>query len=143
MKRTIGELWRGAVATGGSKTAYLSERPEGWVEVTWAEAGQTVDELANGLLALGVRKGDAFGILAQTTLEWALFDYALARIGAVGAAIYANSSPKDCRYVLEHSDAVGVLVEDEEQRAKIADLALEHVLTFADLDEVRARGREH
>ena len=67
------------------------------------------------------RKGDAFGILAQTTLEWALFDFALGLIGAVGAAIYANSSPKDCRYVLEHSDAVGVLVEDEEQRAKIAD----------------------
>ena len=82
-----------------------------------------VDELANGLLALGVRKGDAFGILAQTSLEWALFDYALARVGAVGAAIYANSSPKDCRYVLEHSDAVGVLVEDEAQRAKIADVA--------------------
>ena len=108
MKRTIGELWRGAVATGGSKTAYLSERPEGWVEISWAEAGQAVDELANGLLALGVRKGDAFGILAQTTLEWALFDYALARVGGIGAAIYANSSPRDAHYVLEHTSPLTV-----------------------------------
>src|SRR6266550_8724238 len=137
MKRTIGELWRGAVATGGSKTAYLTERPEGWVEVSWAEAGRAVDELANGLLSLGVRKGDAFGILAQTTLEWSLFDYALALIGAVGAAIYANSSPNDCSYVLEHSDAVGVLVEDEEQRAKITDLGLRHVISFTELDDLR------
>jgi long-chain acyl-CoA synthetase len=102
-----------------------------------------VDELASGLLALGVRKGDAFGILAQTSLEWALFDYALGLIGAVGAAIYANSSPKDCCYVLEHSDAVGVLVEDEEQRSKVADLGHAHVISFAELDGLRARGREH
>jgi long-chain acyl-CoA synthetase len=141
--RTIGQLWRQAVAADLDRPAYLVEGEDGWEEVSWAEAGRTVDELANGLLALGVRKGDAFGILAQTTLEWALFDYALARIGAVGAAVYANSSPKDCRYVLEHSDAVGVLVEDEDQRAKIADVELRHVLTFADLDEVRARGRKH
>jgi long-chain acyl-CoA synthetase len=100
-----------------------------------------VDELANGLLAAGVRKGDGFGILAQTTLEWALFDYALGLIGAVGAAIYANSAPKDCRYVLEHSDSIGVLVEDEEQRAKISDIGLRHVISFAELDELRARGR--
>ena len=140
--RTIGELWLKATAAGRTSPAYLVERDDGWEEVSWDEAGRAVEELANGLLALGVRKGDAFGILAQTTLEWALFDYALARMGAVGAAIYANNSPKDCRYVLEHSDAVGVLVEDEAQRAKIADVALAHVLTFAGLDELRARGRE-
>jgi long-chain acyl-CoA synthetase len=141
--RTIGQLWRNATSAGRSKPAYLVERGDRWEEVSWGEAGRAVEELANGLLALGVSKGDAFGILAQTNLEWALFDYALARVGAIGAAIYANSSVKDCRYVLEHSDAVGVLVEDEMQRAKIADVPLRHVLAFADLDELRERGREH
>jgi long-chain acyl-CoA synthetase len=100
-----------------------------------------VDELANGLLALGIRKGDAVGILAQTSLEWALFDFALGLIGAVGAAIYANSSPKECHYVLEHSDAVAVLVENDEQRAKIADAQIQHILAFDDLDGLRTRGR--
>jgi long-chain acyl-CoA synthetase len=60
----------------------------------------------------------------------------------VGAAIYANSSPNDCLYVLAHSDAVGVLVEDDEQRAKVAGADLAHVISFADLDDLRARGRE-
>ena len=140
--RTIGQLWRNATGAGRTSPAYLVERGDRWEGVSWEEAGQGVEELANGLLALGVSKGDAFGILAQTSLEWALFDYALARVGGVGAAIYANSSPKDCRYVLEHSDAIGVLVEDEAQRAKVADVPLRHVLAFADLDELRARGRE-
>ncbi|MFL5920558.1 MAG: AMP-binding protein, partial [Gaiellaceae bacterium] len=138
MSRTIGSLWRDATSAGRSNAAYLVEREDGWHEVSWDEAATAVDELANGLLALGVRKGDAFGILAQTSLEWALFDYALGRIGAVGAAIYANSAPGDCRYVLAHSDAVGVLVEDEAQRAKVADLGLAHVVSFAELDDLRA-----
>ena len=142
MSRTIGRLWRDAVSAGRSNAAYLVESEAGWREVSWDEAATAVEELANGLLAIGVRKGDAFGILAQTSLEWALFDYALGRVGAVGAAIYANSSPRDCSYVLEHSDAVGVLVEDEAQRAKVADLGLPHVISFAGLDELRSRGRE-
>ena len=143
MSRTIGQLWREAVEAARTNPAYLVEGPDGWREVSWGEAACAVDEIANGLLARGVRKGDAFGILAQTTLEWALFDFALARIGAVGAAIYANSSPKDCGYILEHSDAVGVLVEDEEQRAKVADIGLAHVIAFSELDALRADGREH
>jgi long-chain acyl-CoA synthetase len=141
--RTIGTLWRDAVAAGRSTPAYLVEDADGWREVSWPEAGQAVEELANGLLALGVRKGDAFGILAQTSLEWALFDYALARVGAVGAAVYANSSAKDAQYVLDHSDSIGVLVQDEAQRAKVEGLGLRHVISFAELDELRARGREH
>ena len=54
-----------------------------------------MEEYANGLLSLGVRKGDAFALLATTRPEWALFDFALGSIGAIGVGIYANSSPKD------------------------------------------------
>ena len=140
--RTIGQLWRDAVSAGRTSPAYLVEGPEGWREVSWEEAGRAVEELANGLLALGVRKGEVFGILAQTNLEWALFDYALARIGAVGAAVYANSSERDACYILEHSDSIGVLVEDETQRAKVEGLGLRHVLSFDELDSLRASGRE-
>jgi long-chain acyl-CoA synthetase len=142
VERTIGQLWRAAAIAGRTNPAYLVEGEDSWTEISWDEAARTVDEVANGLLALGVRKGAAVGILAQTSLEWALFDFALGLIGAVGAAIYANSSPKDARYVLEHSDAVAVLVENEEQRAKIADAEIPHVLTFDDLDGLRERGRD-
>jgi long-chain acyl-CoA synthetase len=119
-----------------------------WRDVSWDEARAAVDELANGLLSLGVGKGDAFGILARTTLEWVLFDFALGSIGAIGAGIYPSLPPKDCAYVLDHSDAIGVLVEDDAQLVKVeaerADLPrLRYILTFADLDDLRARGREH
>jgi long-chain acyl-CoA synthetase len=144
--RTIAELWRRA--QGRTGTAYLVETDGEWREISWEEARTAVDELANGLLALGVGKGGAFGILARTTLEWVLFDYALGSIGAIGAGIYPSLPPKDCAYVLDHSDAVGVLVEDDEQRAKIEAERpnlpkLRHVLSFAELDDLRARGRDY
>src|SRR5919206_2173464 len=141
--RTIARLWQDAVARQWDHSAYLVQEGDEWREVSWQEAAEAVDELAHGLLSLGVRKGDAFAILASTRLEWALFDFALGLIGAVGAGIYANSSPRDVAHVLTHSQAVGVLCEDEEQRAKLGDAAPQHVLTFAELDELRARGRDH
>ncbi|MFL5968488.1 MAG: AMP-dependent synthetase/ligase [Gaiellaceae bacterium] len=141
--RTIARLWQAAVAREPAATAYLVEENGGWRPISWAEAGRAVEELAQGLLALGVRKGDAFGILASTRIEWVLFDFALSLVGGVTAPIYMNSSARDVAYVLEHSDAVGCLCEGAEQRAKVEGLALEHVLTFTDLDELRARGRDH
>jgi len=141
--RTIARLWQDAVTRGWEAPAYLAETSDGWEPVSGQEAALAVDELANGLLALGVRKGDAFAILASTRLEWALFDLALALIGAIGAPIYPNSSPRDCAYVVEHSEAVGILCEDDGQRQKVESLALEHVLTFGDLPGLRAKGRGH
>jgi long-chain acyl-CoA synthetase len=141
--RTIPRLWQDAVARGLDSPAYLVQEGQEWRPVSWTEAAAAVDEIAHGLLALGVRKGDAFGILASTRLEWVLFDFALGLIGAVGAPIYMNNSAKDAAYVAQHSEAVGVLCEDEEQRAKLAGLDLEHVLTFADLPALRERGRAH
>ena len=117
--RTIAALWRNAAARPAAGPAYLAERDGGWVEVSQAEAARRVDDIANGLLALGVRKGDAFAILGSTSLEWCLFDFALGLIGAIGAPVYANSSPRDCAYVIGHSESVGVLVEDAEQLAKV------------------------
>ena len=145
--RTIPRLWRDAIARN-SGTAYLVEETGGWREVPWDEAAERVSLLANGLLSRGVRKGDAFAILARNTLEWALFDFALAHVGAVGAAIYASSSPRDVHYVLEHSDAVGVVCEDDAQRAKVEESReslpeLRHVLTFADLRALEEEGRAY
>ena len=143
--RTIPRLWRDAISKDRAGPAYLVQDDDHWRELTWNEAGARVNALANGLLARGVRKGDAFAILARTTLEWALFDFALAHVGAVVVPIYANSSAMDAQYVLEHSESVGVLCEDADQLAKVPDgiaaPPLEHVLTYDDLPALEDDGR--
>src|SRR3954470_18377134 len=141
--RTIGRLWLDAVAAKRATPAYLVERDGGWQPVSWDEASGTVDELANGLLASGVRRGDAVAIVGQTTLEWALFDFAVALVGAIVAPVYANSSPKDAQYVVTHSEAVAALCENDEQRGKIESLGLPHVWTFPELAELREQGHRY
>ncbi len=143
--RTIPRLWNDAVAARREGAAYLVQHGDHWHAITWEEAAERVRRLANGLLALGVRKGDAFCILAQTTLEWALFDFALGCVGAISVPIYANSSAKDAGYVLEHSEAVGVLCEDAAQLAKVEEVrdglpGFRHVLTYEGLPGVEAQG---
>jgi len=145
-ERTIPTLWQKAASAGRTNPAYLVEHGEHWHEISWDEAAAAVEELANGLLSLGLKKGDAFGIVARTTPEWCLFDFALGSIGVVPAPVYPSSSAKDAHYVLDHSEALGVLVEDDEQLAKIRDGGdiprLQHVFRFADLDDLRGKGRE-
>jgi len=144
--RTIPALWHKAASAGRTNPAYLVEHGDHWHEISWDEAATAVEELANGLLSLGLKKGDAFGIVGRTMLEWCLFDFALGSIGVVPAPVYPSSSAKDTHYVLDHSDALGVLVEDDEQLAKVREGGeiprLEHVYRFADLDELRTTGRE-
>lgn len=143
--RTIPRLWNDAVALRREGAAYLVQHGDHWHEIGWDEAAKRVERLANGLLALGVRKGDAFCILAQTTLEWALLDFALGCIGAISVPVYANSSAKDAGYILEHSEAVGVVCQDAGQLDKIEQVrgdlpGLRHVLTYDDLPGLEAQG---
>jgi long-chain acyl-CoA synthetase len=146
-QRTIAQLWRNAVAGGRTGAAYLTESDDGWREVSWAEADERVRAYANGFLARQVRKGDNVALLARNGLEWALLDFALARIGAVGIPIYASSSARDVGYLLAHSEAVAVVCEDAAQLAKVEAVdeelrSLQHVLTFHDLDGLAAHGED-
>ena len=95
-----------------------------------------------------MRKGDNVALLARNTLDWALLDFALAQIGAVGIPVYASSSSRDVGYLLAHSEAVAIVCEDADQLAKVEAVsdelpALQHVLTYHDLDGLAAHGRDH
>ncbi len=147
-RRTIAQLWLDAIAANRSNPAYLVETGDGWQEISWEQADERVRDFANGLLARGVRKGDNVALLARNSLEWALLDFALARIGAVGIPIYASSSSRDVGYLLAHSESVAIVCEDAGQLAKVEAAreelpALEHVLTYHDLDGLAAHGRDY
>ncbi len=139
--RTIGRLWADAVGAGRESPAYLQETGDGWQPVTWSDADTAVEEIANGLLALGVGRGDVFAIIGRTALEWSLFDFALGRVGAISAPVYPSSSERETQYIVAHSESVGVFAEDAEQLDKVRDLRLDHHLAFGDLDSLRERGR--
>src|SRR6476620_5873585 len=123
-----------------------------WVSKTFAEVGEIVERLALGLMALGVEKGDKVAILSNTRPEWSYYDFAALSAGAIVVPIYQTNSPDECQYVLENSDAVAVVVEDDEQLEKVRAVRdrtpkLEHVILMTGdaedaigLDDLAGRG---
>src|SRR5688572_25743333 len=90
-----------------------------WVPIGWRTSGRIVRELASGLIALGHKKGDKLAILAGTRWEWMSFDLANLAVGGVTVGVYPSLTPDQTRYVIEHSDARILVVEDQKQLAKI------------------------
>jgi long-chain acyl-CoA synthetase len=151
--KTIADLFPLAVRKHGPKQAILYKDDSGqWTPRTFSEVGETVSKLALGLIDLGIRKGDKVSILANTRPEWTYFDFAALSVGATVVPIYQTNSPEECQYVLENSDAVAVIVEDDEQLAKVTQVKdrcpkLEHLIRMEgsgggaiSMDELARRG---
>jgi long-chain acyl-CoA synthetase len=151
--RTIADLMPLAARKHGSRRAILYKDDSGvWVSKSFAEVGEIVRSLSLGLIDLGIAPGDKVAILANTRPEWTYFDFAALSAGAVVVPIYQTNSPDECQYVLENSDAKAVVVEDDEQLAKIREIRdrcpkLEHVILMVgsaddaiSADEVAGRG---
>ncbi|MFT3866098.1 MAG: long-chain fatty acid--CoA ligase [Solirubrobacterales bacterium] len=140
--QTLADLLPRAAALYGPKPAVRFKQGDAWVDRSFQEVLDTVKPLALGLVALGVEKGDRVSILGNTRPEWTYFDFAALSIGATVVPIYQTNSPEECGYVLENSDAKVVVVENDEQLAKVREVraglpALEHVVMMVgDADDV-------
>jgi long-chain acyl-CoA synthetase len=118
--KTIADLLPRSVASYGSRRAVMYKDDDGrWTSKTYDEVGEIVRTLTKGFMGLGLEKGDKVAILANTRPEWTYFDFAALTAGATVVPIYQTNSPEECEYVLENSDSVAVIVEDEEQLEKI------------------------
>ena len=128
-----------ASARYGGKPALKHKVGGEWVDVSYQQLDRTVTELALGLVDLGIEPGDRVSILSHTRPEWTYACFATFAAGAIVASIYQTNSPEECHYVLHHSGARAVFVEDAEQLAKVraveADLpALEFVIVMEPAD---------
>ncbi|MGW6208165.1 AMP-dependent synthetase/ligase [Streptomyces sp. NPDC055089] len=97
--------------------AVLSRKqPDGsWQDVTAAEFAAEVLAVAKGLIAEGLRGGDRIAIMARTTYEWTLLDFASWAAGLVTVPIYPTSSAFQARWILQDSGAVACAVETADQ----------------------------
>jgi long-chain acyl-CoA synthetase len=128
----IADLLPRAAAQHGQSPAVVY-KDGSWKTTTYADVGDTVRELAKGLMAIGVEKGDRVSILANTRPEWSYYDFAALSTGATVVPIYQTNSPEECQYVLHDSEAKVVVVEDEAQLEKVRAVRdtlpnLEHVV---------------
>jgi long-chain acyl-CoA synthetase len=118
--RTIADVISRAAEDFPSHTAVRFKREGAWHDVSYAELGDIVREIALGLMDLGIAHGDRVCILANTRPEWSYADMAATEAGAVTVPIYQTNSPEECAWVIGDSGARAIVCEDEQQLAKIA-----------------------
>ncbi|WP_328540824.1 AMP-dependent synthetase/ligase [Streptomyces sp. NBC_00344] len=92
------------------------KRPDdSWQDVSALEFAADVQAVAKGLIAEGLQPGDRVAIMARTTYEWTLLDFAAWAAGLVTVPIYPTSSAFQARWILQDSGAVACAVENKEQ----------------------------
>jgi crotonobetaine/carnitine-CoA ligase len=79
--------------------------------LTYGEFEREVQRVANGLLRLGVRKGDKLALLLSNSPEFLFIVFAAAEIGAIFVPINTAFSVDEAGYVLDHSDSAYLIVD--------------------------------
>ena len=101
------------------QSAYCVYSHNGWRHTSWSEYSDQVKQVAYALLALSLEPQQSVCILGYNRPEWILFDVACMVVGGVPAGIYTTSSPEEVGYIVRHSEAPVILVEDLLQWQKV------------------------
>ena len=144
---TLAEMFDGAVERYGDASAQrykggvydrsltdgiVPAAPPGeYADLSYAEMGAIVRNLAAGFRDLGVEPGDRVGIFADTRMEWALADFALLAAGAVVTTVYTDSSPRQVRYLLDDPGATGVVAGSADLLEQVREVEDDLDLSFS------------
>ncbi len=100
-----------AVSNNPNHVLFAKQAGEQWSDVSTGQFHDEVKAIAKGLIAIGVKPGDAIGILSRTRYEWTVLDFALMYAGAISVPIYESSSPEQIKWVLGDSGSIGCFFE--------------------------------
>lgn len=119
--RNIYSLFRAQTEKYGDRPVFYTRDADGWSSQTWTDLDNKVHDAASAFLAKGLTKGASVAILAGNVPEWTIVDIAVIAAGGVGVGIYPTSSPEQCEFIINHSDAEFLFVDSEAQLDKVLD----------------------
>lgn len=128
MPPLVGQVTHGSLAdipfdnaTVAPNAAVLSRKNAdgAWEDVTATEFAAQVLAVAKGLIAEGLAPGDRIAIMARTTYEWTLLDFAAWAAGLVTVPVYPTSSVFQVRWILQDSGAVALATETVAQASAL------------------------
>ena len=93
-----------------------------WRRVSWSEYGARVRAVAAALLAFGLRKGENVAILGENRPEWLYCHLGTMAAGGATCGIYPTCSAEQIEYLLGHSEARVLFLENEEQLEKVLEI---------------------
>jgi len=123
MAETLPHLLKEKAELYGNAKVALREKEFGiWQPVTWQQYFENVRRLALGLVTLGYNPGDKMAILGDNRPEWLYSELAIQSLGGVAVGIFPDSHLDQVKYIIDHSDAAFLMVEDQEQADKFLEI---------------------
>lgn len=92
-----------------------------WQRFNTQEVLEIVDRLSQGLLKLGIRRGDTVALIANNCPEWHFIDFALQQIGAVSVPLYPTLTLDDMRFIVQHAEIRLAFAGDKALYGKLKD----------------------
>ncbi len=99
----------------GHQNAYCEKVDGQWKKTTWAEYGIQIKCCAAGLISLGHKEREPVAILGYNRAEWLISCLAAQMANAISSGIYTTSSPEEILYIIDHSEATFLVVENSER----------------------------
>lgn len=112
MADTIHGMYREAVAGHRDKVALRWGRDGRVARMTFGELDKWVDAVAAKLVSLGVKQGDAVGILSGNRPQWAIADLATLSLGASVVPLYPTLPPSYLQYIINDSGMTALVAGD-------------------------------
>ena len=109
-EKTIGRYFRDQVAADPDHGFVVY--PDRMLRWTYKDFDERTDNLARGLLAIGLHPGDHLGVWARNIPDWLTFMYATAKIGVVMVTVNPIYKSHELDYVLKQSDMKALCVID-------------------------------
>ncbi|UCE06598.1 MAG: long-chain fatty acid--CoA ligase [bacterium] len=117
--KTLPEIFLKQVAKYGPDRAALRYKSDStWKEHSWKDYLNNVEKIAGGLIKLGIKPLDKICLISTNCPEWLFISLAVQSLGASLVPIYPNSTPDQAKYVVEHSEAKLLFVQNLEQLSK-------------------------
>ena len=104
--RPVGAVLRASAETFGAATFLVN----GERRLSFAELDAAVDRAASGLLRLGIKRGDHVGLWLGNCVEWVVWFFACARLGAAVVPVSTRYKAEEMGYVVAHSGCTALIV---------------------------------
>ncbi len=95
------------------------------IRLTYAQLAQQVEQLAKGLLAIGLAQGDRIGIWSPNCVEWLIVQYASAKVGAILVTINPAYRTHELAYVLKQSGCKALILQNQFKTSDYEAMTLE------------------
>ncbi|MCW1959333.1 MAG: long-chain fatty acid--CoA ligase [Mycobacterium sp.] len=117
---SVPKMFRNRVtATPNTEAFRYPKAGGGWESVTWRQVGDRVDNIAAGLIALGINPEDRVALASGTRYEWVVADFAILNAGGATTTVYPTTNAEDVAYIVANSGSRIVIAEDQTQVDKL------------------------